>query len=137
MSEGKKQLWRELIDECPLPLTTSTSLPLRLDSDTVERNDDQSHYADNFDRDAMSQDRARSRSPVAGGAPSSDRRDSHRDRSDRSDRPPRNFHDRAIASQHAAHEASRKSQKNCRVYVGNLNYGVKWNTLKDFMREGG
>lgn len=104
----------------------------------VDRNEDNSHYVESYDRDhdrdAMSQDRARSRSPVAGAAPSSDRRD--RDRSDRSDRP-RTFHDRAMASQHAAIEASRKSQKDCRVYVGNLSYGVKWNTLKDFMREGG
>ena len=123
---------------------TSVGLRLRLEDlvadlvlppgkQTVDHNDAPSHYADNFDRDAMSQDRARSRSPVAGGAPSSDRPDTRRDRSDR----PRTFHDRAIASQHAAHEASRRSQKNCRVYVGNLSYGVKWNTLKDFMREGG
>ncbi len=105
----------------------------------MDRNEDNSHYADNFDRDAMQQDRARSRSPVAGGAPSSDRRDrgDRGDRGDRSDRGPRSFHDRAVASHHAATEASRKSQKNCRVYVGNLSYGVKWNTLKDFMREGG
>ena len=109
---------------------------------TVEYNQENTHYAevDNFDRDAMSQTRARSRSPVAGGAPSSDRRDRDRtdrtDRTDRSDRP-RSFNDRAIASQQAATQASRKSQKNCRVYVGNLSYGVKWNTLKDFMREGG
>lgn len=132
MSEGKISFIQSHTDQCSIPLTAS--FPPHRRTNTVERNDDQSHYADNFDRDAMSQDRARSRSPVAGGAPSSDRRDSHRDRSDR---PARNFHDRAVASHHAAHEASRKSQKNCRVYVGNLSYGVKWNTLKDFMREGG
>lgn len=87
-------------------------------------------------RDAMMQDRARSRSPGAPDARSSGRNGgSYRERADRSERP-RHYGDRAGASQHAAHEASRKSQKDCRVYVGNLSYGVKWNTLKDFMREG-
>lgn len=36
-----------------------------------------------------------------------------------------------------ANEAAKKSKKNCRVYVGNLAFGVKWNDLKDFMRDGG
>ncbi|PWZ03827.1 RNA-binding domain-containing protein [Testicularia cyperi] len=80
----------------------------------------------------MSQDRARSRSPgAAGSGAGADRGDSRRGER------PKTFQDRAIASQHAAVEASRRSQKDCRVYVGNLSYGVKWNTLKDFMREAG
>jgi RNA recognition motif-containing protein len=37
----------------------------------------------------------------------------------------------------AAQEAAKRSQKQNRVYVGNLAYDVKWNQLKDFMREGG
>jgi hypothetical protein len=32
--------------------------------------------------------------------------------------------------------ASQRSQKECRVYVGNLAYEVKWGQLKDFMRRG-
>lgn len=36
-----------------------------------------------------------------------------------------------------ANEAAKRSKKDCRVYVGNLNFGVKWNDLKDFMKEGG
>lgn len=39
--------------------------------------------------------------------------------------------------EYAATEAAKKSRKECRVYVGNLAFGVKWNDLKDFMREGG
>lgn len=35
-----------------------------------------------------------------------------------------------------AAEAAQRSKKECRVYVGNLSYEVKWNILKDFMREG-
>ncbi|ORY92534.1 hypothetical protein BCR35DRAFT_297981 [Leucosporidium creatinivorum] len=37
----------------------------------------------------------------------------------------------------AASEAAKRSKKECRVYVGNLSFGVKWNDLKDFMREAG
>jgi RNA recognition motif-containing protein len=37
----------------------------------------------------------------------------------------------------AANEAARRSKKECRVYVGNLSFNVRWNDLKDFMREGG
>ena len=37
----------------------------------------------------------------------------------------------------AAAEAAKRSKKDCRVYVGNLSFGTKWNDLKDFMREGG
>jgi RNA recognition motif-containing protein len=33
-------------------------------------------------------------------------------------------------------EAARQSQKDCRVYVGNLSYEVKGDSLKDFMRAG-
>lgn len=39
--------------------------------------------------------------------------------------------------EYAATEAAKKSRKECRVYVGNLAFGVKWNDLKDFMREAG
>lgn len=37
----------------------------------------------------------------------------------------------------AAVEASKRSVKENRVYVGNLAFSVKWSDLKDFMREGG
>lgn len=33
-------------------------------------------------------------------------------------------------------EAARSSQKECRVYVGNLSYEVKGDSLKEFMRDG-
>lgn len=39
-------------------------------------------------------------------------------------------------AQTSAHEAAQRSKKENRVYVGNLSYDVKWNILKDFMREG-
>lgn len=35
-----------------------------------------------------------------------------------------------------ASEAARQSQKDCRVYVGNLSYEVKGDNLKEFMRAG-
>jgi RNA recognition motif-containing protein len=35
-----------------------------------------------------------------------------------------------------AEAAARQSQKECRVYVGNLSYEVKGDSLKDFMRDG-
>jgi hypothetical protein len=44
---------------------------------------------------------------------------------------------KAMNREVAASEAAKRSKKECRVYVGNLAYGVKWNDLKDFMREGG
>ena len=44
---------------------------------------------------------------------------------------------RAAAREVAATEAAKKSKKDCRVYVGNLSFAVKWNDLKDFMRDGG
>lgn len=31
--------------------------------------------------------------------------------------------------------SSKDSQQDCRVYVGNLSYDVKWGHLKDFMRQ--
>ncbi|CAG8434874.1 12894_t:CDS:10 [Ambispora gerdemannii] len=49
-------------------------------------------------------------------------RDAERDRGDR---------DRGTIA------ASQRSQKECRVYVGNLAYEVKWGQLKDFMRQAG
>lgn len=33
--------------------------------------------------------------------------------------------------------AARRSQKECRVYVGNLSYDVKSDHLKEFMTDGG
>lgn len=42
----------------------------------------------------------------------------------------------AADSQVNPQEAASRSKKECRVYVGNLSYEVKWNILKDFMREG-
>lgn len=44
---------------------------------------------------------------------------------------------KAASREIAASEAAKRSRKDCRVYVGNLAFGVKWNDLKDFMREGG
>ncbi|GAA6051354.1 hypothetical protein JCM3770_004498 [Rhodotorula araucariae] len=44
---------------------------------------------------------------------------------------------KAISREVAANEAAKRSRKECRVYVGNLAFGVKWNDLKDFMREAG
>lgn len=44
---------------------------------------------------------------------------------------------KAVSREIAATEAAKRSRKDCRVYVGNLAFGVKWNDLKDFMREGG
>lgn len=44
---------------------------------------------------------------------------------------------KAFSREIAATEAAKRSKKECRVYVGNLSFGVKWNDLKDFMREGG
>lgn len=41
------------------------------------------------------------------------------------------------AREAAAAEASQKSKKENRVYVGNLSFGVKYDDLKDFMSEGG
>lgn len=43
---------------------------------------------------------------------------------------------KALGREIAASEAAKRSKKDCRVYVGNLAFGVKWNDLKDFMREG-
>ncbi|GAJ22514.1 unnamed protein product, partial [marine sediment metagenome] len=79
----------------------------------------------------MSADRARSRSPSrqdasaepAGGPGAAGAAGA----------PRRNPAERVVASQVAATEAARRSQKECRVYVGNLSYDVKWNILKDFM----
>ena len=36
----------------------------------------------------------------------------------------------------AAAEAAKRSVRENRVYVGNLSFQVRWNDLKDFMREG-
>lgn len=36
----------------------------------------------------------------------------------------------------AAQEAAKRSHKENRVYVGNLAFSVRWNDLKDFMRDG-
>ncbi|BGP15831.1 hypothetical protein JCM10213_005685 [Rhodosporidiobolus nylandii] len=44
---------------------------------------------------------------------------------------------KAMSREIAASEAAKRSKKECRVYVGNLAFGVKWNDLKDFMREAG
>ncbi|KAK0538931.1 g-strand binding protein [Tilletia horrida] len=49
----------------------------------------------------------------------------------------RNAADRAVASQIKSSEAAKRSKKECRVYVGNLAYSVKWNDLKDFMKAAG
>ncbi|KDE07072.1 hypothetical protein, variant [Microbotryum lychnidis-dioicae p1A1 Lamole] len=43
---------------------------------------------------------------------------------------------KAAARQTAAIEASKHSKKENRVYITNLSFNVKWNDLKDFMREG-
>ncbi|GAA5861935.1 hypothetical protein JCM3774_001357 [Rhodotorula dairenensis] len=44
---------------------------------------------------------------------------------------------KAASREIAAAEAAKRSRKDCRVYVGNLAFGVKWNDLKDFMRDAG
>ncbi|MBW0501021.1 hypothetical protein O181_040736 [Austropuccinia psidii MF-1] len=44
---------------------------------------------------------------------------------------------RAMSREMAAIEASKRSVKENRVYVGNLAFSVKWSDLKDFMREVG
>ncbi|SCV67431.1 BQ2448_5042 [Microbotryum intermedium] len=44
---------------------------------------------------------------------------------------------KAHARQTAAIEASKHSKKENRVYITNLSFNVKWNDLKDFMREAG
>lgn len=92
--------------------------------------------------------RSRSRSPIRRSSRSrSPRRDmdtdqdapstagrtvDHRRRDDRPFDPAR----KAMGREIAASEAAKRSKKDCRVYVGNLAFGVKWNDLKDFMREG-
>ena len=43
---------------------------------------------------------------------------------------------RAVNREVAAAEAAKRSHKENRVYVGNLSFQVRWNDLKDFMREG-
>lgn len=78
---------------------------------------------------------------------SRDSRDHHHSRDSRDPLPSRGGGDsrrepfdparKAINREYAASEAAKKSRKECRVYVGNLAFGVKWNDLKDFMREGG
>ncbi|CAG8464705.1 8445_t:CDS:10 [Paraglomus occultum] len=60
-----------------------------------------------------------------------------RERSARSFRSDRSYSQRISARETAAFAASQKSQKECRVYVGNLAYEVKWAQLKDFMRQAG
>ncbi|KAG9294124.1 hypothetical protein G9A89_021483 [Geosiphon pyriformis] len=73
---------------------------------------------------------------------------SHRDRRERthsrdriqyrsSSRSERNYGGRLTPRETAAIAASQRSQKECRVYVGNLAYEVKWGQLKDFMRQAG
>lgn len=86
-------------------------------------------------------DRSRSRSPRRASPSARDRSRSPSPRR-RDDSPRRNAssHQQANSSserEQAATAAARDSQKDCRVYVGNLAFGVKWNDLKDFMRAGG
>lgn len=66
-----------------------------------------------------------------------DSRDSRREGGDDRDRKPFDPARKAMNREYAATEAAKKSRKECRVYVGNLAFGVKWNDLKDFMRDGG
>ncbi|KAK4056798.1 g-strand binding protein [Microbotryomycetes sp. JL221] len=96
------------------------------------------------DRDVRDRDRDRDRDYD---------RDRERDR-DRDDRDYRDSRDRdsrynggardarpydparkAASREYTANEAAKRSKKENRVYVGNLSYAVKWNDLKDFMRE--
>ncbi|KAL1921535.1 uncharacterized protein VTP21DRAFT_11251 [Calcarisporiella thermophila] len=46
-------------------------------------------------------------------------------------------HDRGRRHDRYSPSSSSRSSQNCRVYVGNLAYGVNWRDLKDFMREAG
>ncbi|KAJ8295028.1 hypothetical protein OF846_002081 [Rhodotorula toruloides] len=97
------------------------------------------------DRSRSPRERSRSRSPRRMDTD----RERDRDRSDRDRehrggagaggadrRAPFDPHRKAMAREIAASEAAKRSRKECRVYVGNLAFGVKWNDLKDFMREG-
>ncbi|BGP24410.1 heterogeneous nuclear ribonucleoprotein M [Rhodotorula toruloides] len=77
------------------------------------------------DRDRDRSDRDRDHRGGAVGAGGADRR------------APFDPHRKAVAREIAASEAAKRSRKECRVYVGNLAFGVKWNDLKDFMREAG
>ncbi|KAG0144833.1 hypothetical protein CROQUDRAFT_672156 [Cronartium quercuum f. sp. fusiforme G11] len=121
---------------------------------TDERRRDDDHH-----RRRSRRSRSRSRSPRRSHRSKSrsrsprDRHDRHERRSSRS--PPRREHGgsvgfsshgrgppddtarRAMNRELAAAEASKRSVKENRVYVGNLAFSVKWSDLKDFMREVG
>ena len=97
--------------------------------------------------------RRRSRSPDRRDRYEEDSRSRSRDRyrSNRRERSPTNGHyaerdSRAPARSYPEHHSGGKeamvtnvkenSKQECRVYIGNLPYDVKWHALKDFMKEG-
>ncbi|RUS34222.1 hypothetical protein BC938DRAFT_481731 [Jimgerdemannia flammicorona] len=87
-------------------------------------------------------DRSRSRSPRPRDRDRDRERDKEGDRERRSSRSrsrPRIFVPRYVpgVSAGAPPGAGRSSPRDCRVYVGNLPYEVRWHQLKDFMREAG
>lgn len=91
-----------------------------------------------MDTDSHDRDRSRSRDRARSRSRSRDRRDSSSSyRRDERPRAPLDPMRKAMSREVAANEAAKRSRKECRVYVGNLAFGVKWNDLKDFMREGG
>ena len=96
--------------------------PRRMDVDDQDRDRDRDHrsHSSRPDRSTRyaSTGGGGGRGPAYGGAPYNPAR-------------------KAVSREIAATEAAKRSRKDCRVYVGNLAFGVKWNDLKDFMREGG
>lgn len=98
--------------------------PRRMDVDDQDRDRDRDHrsHSSRPDRSTRYASTGGSggggRGPAYGGAPYNPAR-------------------KAVSREIAAAEAAKRSRKDCRVYVGNLAFGVKWNDLKDFMREGG
>ncbi|KAH9807881.1 hypothetical protein DFH28DRAFT_710430 [Melampsora americana] len=115
------------------------------------RRDDDYHRSSASRRSRRSRSRSRSprrsrRSKSRSHSPRHDRRSSRSPIRRSGDRggyngrgrgPPDDPARRAMNRDLIAAEASKRSVKENRVYVGNLAFSVKWSDLKDFMREGG
>lgn len=90
--------------------------------------------------DRRDRDRSLSRSPRLRDRDRDKERDGDRRSRSRSRERPRIFVPRYVpgvsASSGGPPGLGRQSHRDCRVYVGNLPYEVKWHHLKDFMREG-
>ena len=89
-----------------------------MDTDDQDRDRDHRGHSSRPDRSTRYASTSGGRGPAYGAAPYNPAR-------------------KAVSREIAASEAAKRSRKDCRVYVGNLAFGVKWNDLKDFMREGG